>query len=319
MVVCVRPVYGHALKNAGVLLAALALVASVWLALQLSRTMPASSDEPARTTVPPIGDVPGFRADAWYLPGDELLGFVEVPGGPFAMGSDPARDTTAFDIERWSAESAQGSVDVPTFLIGRYEVTVAQYAAFVAHSGHGVADEQALSAPPDHPVGSVAWTDAVAYTRWLQARLEEWSDTPPELRRLFDEGWRVGLPSEAEWEKAARGTDGRIYPWGDEPRADRANYLSRAASQVGTYGCPECPFELYDMAGNVWEWTRSPDQPYPYDPGDDREALEAEALWIMRGGSYADPAHFVRAANRGRADPGVRRPFIGFRVVLSRD
>ena len=87
---------------------------------------------------------------------------------------------------------------------------------------------------------------------------------------------------------------------------------------MGTYGCPECPFDLHDMAGNVWEWTRSPYQPYPYDEADDGEGLEADALWVMRGGSFGDPAHFVRAANRGGADPGARRPFIGFRVALTR-
>ena len=72
------------------------------------------------------------------------------------------------------------------------------------------------------------------------------------------------------------------------------------------------------MAGNVWEWTRSPYQPYPYDATDDREDFDAEALWVMRGGSFSDPAQLVRAANRGGADPGARRPFIGFRVVISR-
>ena len=87
---------------------------------------------------------------------------------------------------------------------------------------------------------------------------------------------------------------------------------------MGSYECPECPLGLADMAGNVWEWTRSPDQPYPYDATDDGEGLEAEALWIMRGGSFRDGQSGVRAAMRGRADPGVRRAFIGFRLALVR-
>jgi formylglycine-generating enzyme required for sulfatase activity len=87
---------------------------------------------------------------------------------------------------------------------------------------------------------------------------------------------------------------------------------------VGGFVCAECPYGLADMSGNVWEWTRSPYQPYPYDPTDDRDDLESDALWVMRGGSFGDDPRQVRAAVRGGADPGARRPFIGFRVALSR-
>ena len=88
---------------------------------------------------------------------------------------------------------------------------------------------------------------------------------------------------------------------------------------MGSFECPECPFELADMSGNVWEWTRSPYQPYPYSDADDLESVGQEALWVMRGGSFGDPEQYMRAANRGGADPGARRPFIGFRVALVRD
>ena len=71
------------------------------------------------------------------------------------------------------------------------------------------------------------------------------------------------------------------------------------------------------MSGNVWEWTRSPYQPYPFNPADDREGLEANALWVMRGGSFTDPERNVRTTTRGGGDPGVRRPFMGFRVAIS--
>ena len=304
-------------KRGAVLLGGLALVASVWMALQLPQSL-AVEDERDAAPMAARGELPGFRSDAWYLPDDGLLGFVEVPAGPFLMGSDSSVDPLAFDIERWSDASAQGTVDLSTFHIGRYEVTGAQLGAFVEATGRAV-DDRALRTPPDHPAAFVSWPDALAYARWLDTALRAWPETPPRLATLLRDGWQVGLPTEAEWEKAARGTDGRIYPWGNEPRPDRANYGGRSTTPVGSFECPECPLGLSDMAGNVWEWTRSPYQPYPYDATDDREDLEADALWVMRGGSFGDPERNLRAANRGGADPGARRPFIGFRVVISRD
>lgn len=276
--------------------------------------------EGAARTAPELAsdatDLPGFRSDAWFLPDEELLGFVEVPAGPFRMGSDPAIDRHAYDNERWSASSAQGTVDLPSFYIGRYEVTVAQFRAFVEATDFD-ADAAALDGRPDHPVAGVSWPDALAYCRWLETTLRKWSQTPPRLSDRLDDGWRVTLPSEAQWEKAARGTDGRIFPWGNEPRTDRANYRSSKVTAVGSIPCPECSFGLSDMSGNVWELTRSPYRAYPYDPGIENLDLGADALWVMRGGSYGDPDRNVRAAIRGGADPGARRPFIGFRVVLT--
>jgi formylglycine-generating enzyme required for sulfatase activity len=264
-----------------------------------------------------VSELPGFRSDTWFLPDEDLLGFVEIPAGVFVMGSDPAIDPRAFELEQWSSTSAQGRVALPTFYIGRYEVTVAQLSAFAQATAHTL-DERALQAPPDHPASLVSWPDALAYARWLDAVLRESPATPPRLAALLSSGWRVSLPTEAEWEKAARGAGGRVFPWGNEPEPDRANYGGRSTTPVGSYECTECVFALADMAGNVWEWTRSPYQPYPYDSIDNGGGLQADALWVIRGGSFADPESFVRAANRGRADPGVRRPFIGFRVSISR-
>lgn len=261
-------------------------------------------------------ELTGYRADLGQLPETPLLGFVEIPDGSFLMGSDPGIDTLAYDVERWSAAQPQGVVDVPAFLIGRSEVTVAQFAAFVEATDHEV-DPQALAGPPLHPVSFVSWPDALAYCRWLEELLRESPATPPELRTLLVEGWRLTLPSEAQWEKAARGGDGRIFPWGNELRRDRANFATDRPAPVGEVACPECPHGLSDMSGNVWEWTRSPWQPYPYDEADDREGLEGDALWVMRGGSFADPVRNVRAAIRGAAGPDVRREFIGFRVVIA--
>ena len=300
------------------LLAAIGLVGAVWVALRLAPAAPASIGEVTAPEVALPTELPGFRADAWFLPDEPALGFVEVPAGPFLMGSDPAVDPLAFDIERWSPTQAQGMVDVPTYWIARYEVTVAQYAAFVQESGYRVADAGALAGRPNFPVVSVAWTDALAYAGWLEQKLRASGGTPGSLAGLLAEGWRVTLPTEAQWEKAARGDDGRIFPWGNEPRDEQANYQGPGLTRVGSFVCPECPFGLADMSGNAWEWTRSPYQPYPYDEADDAAGLDVDALWIMRGGSFSDGPQNIRAAVRGGADPGARRPFIGFRVVLSR-
>jgi formylglycine-generating enzyme required for sulfatase activity len=297
----------------GVPVAEVTLVAAVWVALWLAGTAGERDVRSASAGVERPGAVPGFRADAWYLPEDELLGFVRIPAGPFTMGSDPSVDPLAFEIE-----TPQATVDVQTFYIGRYEVTVAQYANFVRATGHTVVDSSALEGTPDHPVTGVSWTDALAYARWLDRELRASSVTPEGLDTLLVDGWRVTLPTEAEWEKAARGTDERVYPWGNEPRRDRAVYAVRGPAAVGSVECPECPYGLADMSGNVWEWTRSPYQPYPYDEADDRADLDAEALWVMRGGAFNDGERNLRVAGRGGADPGARRPFIGFRLVITR-
>lgn len=334
-----RPAGGGSRRSAWTVpFSALVLVVAVWAALWMAgRTGPgsdapdqgaspgsASSAVQARGAESPGTASAGARSSATSLvralplPDDSLLGFAAVPAGAFVMGSDPDIDSLAFDIERWGDGRAQGVVELPRFYIARFETTVAQYQAFLAASGHRLADRRSVEAPPTHPVTFVAWTDAVAYARWLDRTLRDDPDTPEAVAALLDDGWRVALPTEAQWEKSARSDDGRIYPWGDDVERSRANFGSRGTAPVGSFDCPECPYGLRDMAGNVWEWTRSPYQPYPYRDDDDRESVAADALWVIRGGSFADPAQFVRAANRGGADPGARRPFIGFRVALTR-
>jgi formylglycine-generating enzyme required for sulfatase activity len=242
---------------------------------------------------------------------------VEIPAGPFTMGADKTRDPMAFDNERWSSTESEGTVNVPAFLIGRREVTIGEFALF-AQSGTWPTDPKAIAGPADHPVAFVSWTDALAYCRWLEASLKNSSATPPRIAQALADGWRVTLPTEAEWEKAARSTDRRRFPWGDEPRRDRANVGGTGPVPAGSLACPECANGLSDMAGNVWEWTRSPLQPYPYDESNDRANLGADALWVMRGGGFADPPQLVRVTTRGAAEPAARRPFIGFRVAISR-
>lgn len=300
--------------------ASFALVLAVWASLHLAQRR--SDEQVGDPSHRPAAELAtgrsgaGFRQDLYQLPDDSLLGLHEIPAGPFTMGSDPARDPAAFDIEWWGDGRVQATVDLPRFFLSRTEVTVAQYAAYLHDTGRTPADPRTLEAPPNHPVAFVSWPEAVAYARWLDEALRTSDTTPPLVAELLARGWRVTLPDEAQWEKAARGVDGRLYPWGDSLVEGRANFRSRSPAPVGSFPCPECAHGLRDMAGNVWEWTRSPFQPYPFDADDDRVTVDDPALWVMRGGSFQDDTRFIRAANRGGADPGARRPFIGFRLAL---
>jgi formylglycine-generating enzyme required for sulfatase activity len=278
-----------------------------------------------------IGD-PRFRADAWHLPDDALLGFVEVPEGPFKMGSDKNRDPGA-----WGDELPQHEVPLPAFYIARWPVTVTQFRAFVEapdNDGFRPGDPDCLRGGPTQPVVWVSWHEALAYARWLNAKLREWEGTPARLRALLngENGpvWTVTLPSEAEWEKTARGADGRTYPWGDTPDPNRANYVDTGIGQPSAVGCfpaGASPFGMEELSGNVWEWTRSlwgpdPDKPqfaYRYVPDDGRENLAAgdEVGRVVRGGAFVNSDGFVRAACRGRRRPDGRVGVIGCRLVVS--
>ena len=191
-----------------------------WLVRTLQHNaLPAVDRAQAGDALADVGD-PRFRADAWYLPDEPLLGFVEIPAGPFLMGSDDERDSWLLKA------SPQHKVTLPTYYMARYPVTVVQ--DLVEASGYAWEDRNRPQGAAHHPVVYVSWHDALAYCKWLTARLQEWSGTPEPLATLLrTEDWRVILPSEAEWEKAARGIDGRAYPWGNEPDPNRANYMNR--------------------------------------------------------------------------------------------
>lgn len=257
----------------------------------------------------------GFNSQLWYLPDEPLLGFVEIPAGAFVMGSNPALDAMAYENERWSGSLRQGSVALPAYYIGRFEVTVAQFRAYTqaAQRTRNTSDAQ----PGNWPVTNVTWAEALGYARWLEQRLLETDAVPNEIKQLLRAGARVTLPNEAEWEKAARGTDGRIFPWGSEPTSQYANFGGGEPRPVGATECPACSYGLADMSGNVWEFTRSPLQDYPFDSTDDFVELSLDPIYVMRGGSYADQINNVRAAVRGGVDPGVRSDTIGFRLVIS--
>ena len=250
------------------------------------------------------------------LPNLPLLGFVEVEAGEFLMGSNPLLDRLAYENERWSSRQRQGEVYLPSFFISRYETTIAQFGVYADEIGLDMGQIN-LVGSPDLAAYNVTWSNAVGYASWLDSKLRSSPLTPERLKAILEGGGRVTLPSEAEWEKAARSTDGRIFPWGSQPTSDFANFNATEVYSVGSKLCDECAYGLSDMAGNVWEFTRSPLQDYPYDPADDLDNLSEDALWVMRGGSFADSINNVRAAVRGAVDPGVRSKTIGFRVVIS--
>ena len=244
-----------------------------------------------------------------------LRSFAKVDRGTFLMGSDSGD-------ERWPQASGgrPGSrrVTLPAFYMGKFEVTVAQYRECVnagrcTHGGRAMS-----SSEPDYPVAGVSWYEARTYAEWLQTRLASTPGTPRVLRRLLESGWQIDLPSEEEWEKAARRGGGDPYPWGTAPNLSYANYNSGDVRAVGSRECPPCAYGLADMAGNVREWTRSLKLDYPYDAAR-AEDLAATGKRAVRGGSYQRifvGAERVRAANREEEEPTRFDQYTGFRVAL---
>jgi formylglycine-generating enzyme required for sulfatase activity len=204
---------------------------------------------------------------------------------------------------------------LPDYHLAKTPVTNAQYAAFVEATDHRQPkhwkDRKPPSGKEDHPVVYVSWHDAVAYCRWLA----EVTGRP------------YRLPSEAEWEKGARGTDGRIWPWGNQWDAERCNTWEggKRTTPVGAYPEGASPYGLLDMAGNVWEWTRSlwgedwqePSFKYPYDPDDGREDLEAPdtVRRVLRGGSWHNDRDSARCVERNWRLPDYSHNYLGFRLV----
>ena len=215
-------------------------------------------------------------------------GMVYVPGGEFMMGRDGE------DVYERPAHS----VNVRPFFIDANEVTCEEYAKFIRATGHAAPPGWAQgSFPPGagrKPVTGVTWDDAVAFSKWAGKR----------------------LPTEAEWEFAARGNDGRRYPWGDDWRAGAANAegASGGAVDVGSFQEGKSPFGAFDMVGNVWEWTASKLTSYP---GGSLPATAPDDWKVIRGGSFE--------SNRNQATTTYRRSYpergapdysrIGFRCV----
>jgi formylglycine-generating enzyme required for sulfatase activity len=194
-------------------------------------------------------------------------------------------------------------VTLGAYRIATHPVTVAEYACFVRAGQKQPGNWWTQLAHLDHPVAYVPWNDAVAYAAWLAA--------------MTGQPWR--LPTEAEWEKAARGTDGRIYPWGDVFVVPLCNTRASGigtTTRVGTYPSGASPYGAQDMAGNVWEWTSSLYKPYPYVAGDGREAATSSERRVLRGGSWFYDPLSARAAFRYRFSPDYPDGSVGFRVVV---
>jgi len=309
-----------------------------------AEAMPAVERAAAGGVLAALGD-PRFDPGSWHLPKGDTAGFLKVPAGGFLMGSDKKKDGDAHE-----GELKQHLVDLPEFWVSRYPVTVAQFKAFVEDSPEfKPGDSGFQKAPDNHPVVRVSWEEARAYCRWLDGKLKGKATdklrggvrlVPPSPGNLDGGGteassdavafWGglvegkvfVTLPSEGEWEKASRGTDGRIFPWGDDADPNKANYGSTGLGRVCAVGCFPGGAGLFgaeDMSGNVWEWTRSPYGKYPFKPDYRRRATVGDVKGgvVVRGGSYWFNLGNVRCAFRNRYNPEGRLDNIGFRVVVS--
>ena len=233
----------------------------------------------------------------------------EAPAGPFIMGSNPIRDSGAHEDEE-----PQHQVHVPAFQISRYPVTVIEYACFLRATGRSAPRSaynhlqwQQQLFRLDHPVVNVNWRETMAYAAWLGERTGL--------------AWR--LPSEAEWEKAARWDPtthtARIYPWGDAFDPDRCNTSEGArgrTSPVGSYPAGASPCGAMDMTGNVWEWTRSIYRPYPFGSHDTARSEQDLQNPALRGGSWGSDARGARSAFRYDNDPNNANNSIGFRLIV---
>lgn len=265
-----------------------------------------------RGWLPPIDRAQAGKALAELGDDRDFDELIEIQAGKFVMGADDIDDD----------EKPVHEVTLPTFKIGKYPVTVGQFRRFVEASRYEPRDLDCLQGIANHPVVNVTWHDARAYCQWLT---DVWRE-----ERKIRPGEEVRLPSEAEWEKAARGTDGRMYPWGNEWDAEKCNSSESGlgtTSPVGMYPEGKSPYECLDMAGNVWEWTQSlwgkdwgkSDFKYPYWVDDGRENLEAgdNIARVLRGGSFYGYRSYARCAYRDGYDPLNGYVNRGFRVVVS--
>lgn len=303
-----------------------------WLVHSLKfNLLPAFDRVQVGNTLAAIGD-PRFDATRYYLPNkdEDILGFVRIPAGPFLLGTRQADIPKLMEQfggkeNHYIGETEQHTVDLPDFYMARYPVTVAQFREFAQTTDKLSEYERALQSPANHPVTSVTWHAAIAYCRWLTDTLRNRADTPEPLKTLLTkEQWTITLPSEAEWEKAARGPsagsgDGRLFAWGDDYDPDKANVGDTkigGPSPVGCFAMGATPEGLQDLTGNVWEWTRSHYKGYPYVDKIEREDLKAgdNVSRGMRGGSYDFGARLARCAYRLAGYPDDRYSGSGFRV-----
>ncbi len=217
---------------------------------------------------------------------------VRVAGGAFKMGSSDGQ----------SDERPVHAVTLRPFAMYRFEVTNEQFTAFCKATGHrrpAFAENAKLNGPKQ-PVVGVSWEDAAAYARWAGAR----------------------LPTEAEWEYAARGVQGRKYPWGnDRPASNQAHFDQNTSNDgtavVGTYPRGASPFGCQDLAGNAWEWVADwyGYDYYAHSPADNPKGPETGARRVLRGGSWGFPSE-LSATFRQYERPDYFGLWTGFRCVV---
>jgi len=242
---------------------------------------PAAGDGELPSTIRPE-DAGGMTAGT-FVPPTDLGEMVLIPEGYFLMGT--GSDSSAGDAD----EMPQTQVYLPAYYIDKYPVTNRQFHNFVISAGYkpqGHWMKYYFEGTADLPVRGVTWNDAMAFAKWAGKR----------------------LPTEAEWEKAARGEDGRTYPWGEEWTASllpRGEMLADIMLAPGT----ESPYGVMGMVGLIWQWTASPYAPYPYDP----EARGEKR--VLRGGAFSNGRNIVRCANRYDEPPNVALNTFGLRCV----
>jgi len=240
-----------------------------------------------------------FKKDAETVKPDEAP-TVLVPDGEFWMGVD---GMIGLDDER-----PRHKVSLNAFSMDVYEVTVARYARFLAATARPAPwlwDTVDVELHGDRPVIGVDWHDAEAYCRWAGKR----------------------LPTEAEWEKAARGTDERHYPWGDAPPTGTlANFAlgarfsySQVLMPVGHYKTAKSPYGIYDLAGNVWEWVQDwyGGSYYEHSPERNPTGPEDGQFKVLRGGAWSELPKYLLTYGRFKLLPTTRNSYIGFRCAKS--
>jgi formylglycine-generating enzyme required for sulfatase activity len=242
---------------------------------------------------------------------------VLIPDGEYVLGISEDQIHHLVRTEMWATEwyerdmfmieQPQHDYSLKAFEIAKMPVTNAEYYAFIWTTGYRVPREWIGFHYPEgqdnHPVVGVSKQDVDAYLEWLNSQ--------------FNSHYR--LPSEAEWESAARGGDTRLYPWGEEFDPWRCNTVEsgkRGTTEVGEYSpSGDSPFGIVDMAGNVWEWTSSLLKPFPYNPKDGREDSKGIGKFVIRGGSWYYSHKLARSTCRESAMHNFTSPALGFRLA----
>ena len=256
------------------------------------------------------------------------MDFVRVPAGEFLMGNTDQQ-------AKYDNEKPQHTVYLDDYFIGKYPVTVAQFAAFVKATGYRDRRRQGQQLWVDRKVGRDQRGQLAAPAAGRSAMWAK-SQPPRDTNQLVDAaafcewaakqtGVKVRLPTEAEWEKAARGSDGRTYPWGNAEPTDRLcnfNMNVKDTTSVGKYSPQgDSPYGCTDMAGNVWEWCADwfDENYYAKAPTKNPTGPANGQYRVLRGGSWLNGAAIVRASDRCRDTPDVRNYNIGFRCALSEE